>query len=235
MLSNAGPSLASAQRILSAFGEISYYIVNETKSIILPLGLPRDLQTTLQGKFPFPWAKDYISYLGVSLTKSVSSLVKAKFTPFLNTFPKELNRISKTFLPWSGRLATFKILLLPQLLYLFRTLPIPIPLSFFTSIQSTLGKFIWQEGKVRCSRVNLMKHRLAGGMGLPIIKDYYTASLLAQLRTWFTPKSSCPWYEIESLQVPGLSPLLLRHQQWPLLTCSYMPLKGTHPVPFPCQ
>lgn len=52
---------------------------------------------------------------------------------------------------------------LPQLLYLFRTILIPIPQSFFKSLQTMLNKLIWQGNKPRCAHTKLIKHRLVRG------------------------------------------------------------------------
>lgn len=93
---------------------------------------------------------------------------------------------------------------LPQLLYLFRTLPIPIPNSYFKSLQSTLNRYLWQGRKARCAFGKLTKHRKAGGIrpcGHVHLQDYYFASLLAQLQHWFLPHSGTLWAELEQSQI----------------------------------
>lgn len=44
-------------------------------------------------------------------------------------------------------------------------------------------------------------HRSIGGIRYKCFKDYYIASILAQLKPWFTYKSSCLRSSIEALQV----------------------------------
>lgn len=46
--------------------------------------------------------------------------------------------------------------------------------------------------------MHLISHRKVGGLGLVDIKDYYTATLLAQLKHWFNPHSEALWLEIET-------------------------------------
>lgn len=58
-------------------------------------------------------------------------MYKTNFEPLLNIFVQEMNRLKKFYLSWSGRLAAYKMLLLPKLLYYFRALPIQIPSSFY--------------------------------------------------------------------------------------------------------
>lgn len=203
LLTNPATSLASVQNTLSDFSEVSYYKVNDSKSFILPLGIPTAHQLELETQYPYTWAKESISYLGLKRTRKTSYLYRANFTPFLNNLPKELEQFPKFALSWSGRLAAFKMLKLPQLLYLFRSLPIPIPGSFFTSLQKILRHYIWQKKRARCSRATLIKPKLVGGAGLIHFRDYYNAALLAQIKAWFTPTFTSPWLDIEAYQVPG--------------------------------
>lgn len=101
----------------------------------------------------------------------------------------------------SGRLAAFKMLHLPLILYLFRTLPIPIPNFFFRSLQTLLNKCIWQGSKPRCAHSTLIKHKSAGGSGTIDFRDYYTALLLDQLTEWFQPCPTKLWCIIENLSL----------------------------------
>lgn len=76
-------------------------------------------------------------------TKKNSSLHQANYASVLQALPKDLEALTKPILSWSGWVVLFKMCKLPQLLYLFGWLPIPIPISFFRSIQSIIGHFIW--------------------------------------------------------------------------------------------
>lgn len=78
------------------------------------------------------------------------------------------------------------MLILANILYIYRALPIPIPPSFFDEIKCILNNFLWQGKKKRCPYTTLTKHKSVGGMGLPGLHDYYVAVLLDQLKYWFT-------------------------------------------------
>lgn len=69
--------------------------------------------------------------------------------------------MSKHYQLWALSLAAFKMLTLTKILYIFRVLPIKVPLTFFKN-------FIWVKGKTQCAHSILETHRKAGGMGLPI-------------------------------------------------------------------
>ncbi|CAI9563252.1 unnamed protein product [Staurois parvus] len=64
-------------------------------------------------------------------------------------FQALLKATGKTELSWLGRLAAFKMLILPKLLYFFRTIPILIPHSYFSKLDIAFKKYIWNGRKPR--------------------------------------------------------------------------------------
>lgn len=93
--------------------------------------------------------------------------------------------------------------ILPKLLYLFRTIPILIPQKFFSELASLLNKFIWQHKKPRIALTTLYKQRTLGGGGLPNAYAYHQASLLDQLKYWFSCQEDNLWFHIEQHITPG--------------------------------
>lgn len=87
--------------------------------------------------------------------------------------------------------------LLPQKLYIFHTLPIPLKNTYLKSLNSLLRQYIWGPRRPRCSKALLIKHRSVGGMGLINIKDYYWASMLTQLKHWISPSPDILWSSLE--------------------------------------
>lgn len=126
-----------------------------------------------------------------------------------NAFQQELSRIQKFYLTWSGRLAAYKMLILPKLIYYFRALPIPLPTSFFTTMQKQLSRFVWVGKRARCLPHIQSKHKSVGGMSLPVLKDYYIAAILDQLKNWFAKPITKPWCQIELAWLNRKSPLSL--------------------------
>lgn len=102
----------------------------------------------LQQTFPYTWEEHSIPYLGTHLTKSVNNLFQANYIPFCTKLQNGLALLAKYEFSWAERLAAFKMMHLPQLLYLFRTLPIPIPSKYFRILQAILTTFIqYDKGK----------------------------------------------------------------------------------------
>lgn len=196
-LSNPYQSLRAAQDTLDKFSEISYYKVNASKSIILGIGIDNPTKTAIQQDIPYPWATESISYLGVQLTSTITKLYEANYFPLISKMQQELSKIQKHYLTWGGRLAAYKMLILPKLIYFFRALPIPIPTSFFTAMQKQLLNFVWAGKRARFP-VSLQRlHKSVGGLGTPSLKDYYMEAILDQLKGWFEQPTTKPWCQLE--------------------------------------
>lgn len=173
MITNPTLSLTEVQKLLTWFGKISYYKANATKSYILDISIDAVTGNLLQHQFPYTWAESSIPYLGIHLTRSTHSLFSYNYLPLRTKLQTDLLQLGKHKLSWWGRLAAFKMIHLPQVLYLFRNLPIPIPTSYFKSLQALLSRFIWQGTKSRCTHSQLIKHRMQGGLGYIDFQDYF--------------------------------------------------------------
>lgn len=124
------------------------------------------------------------NYLGITLTPVVGNMVSGNYLLFISKLQSKMRNFAKVELSWSCRLATFKMLLLPQLLYFIRALPIPVPNSFFIHpfLKYLLNNFC---GKEDIAFSKLAKSRKTGEVGHVSVKDYYTVTILTQLKAWF--------------------------------------------------
>lgn len=100
-------------------------------------------------------------------------------------------------------MAAMKMSILPQILYIFRSLSIPIPNYYIASLSSSLRVFLWRGKRARCSHCNLIKHRSIRGAGVPNLQDYYRAAHLDQIRHWFTSEETLLWVKIEEALSPS--------------------------------
>lgn len=119
LLTNLLTSLKQAHKILTDFGDISYYKVNFTKSLILDVGGPPSIRNILQKQLPYMWSKRGITYLGITLTNTTSALVKANIIPLITKLETQLKDMSKKEISWLGKITAYKMLILPQILYIY--------------------------------------------------------------------------------------------------------------------
>lgn len=190
-------SLPSIMQEFQRYGEVSNFKVNLNKSEILNISLPTAVLQQLTTSFPFKTSSTSIRYLGIHIPTVSSQLFSSNFTPLLTRTQADLTTYASKQLSWLGRVNVLKMDVLPRFLYLFQTIPIYIPTSFFKRLRQIFSKFIWQGRRPRIKHDTMILPKVRGGAGVPDASIYHKAAVLVRIVDWFHHSSSKLWVQLE--------------------------------------
>uniref|UniRef100_A0A803JDT0 Reverse transcriptase domain-containing protein n=1 Tax=Xenopus tropicalis TaxID=8364 RepID=A0A803JDT0_XENTR len=190
-------SLPNLVKILADFAKVSGLTVNPDKSEMLPCNISKHMVKLIEANFGFKIQTDSMQYLGVKLTPNLTTLYKANFPPLIKLLTQDLLAWDKHNISWIGRIHCAKMVVLPKLLYLFRTLPIRIATQDIHNLQSRINNFIWNNKHPRISKQTMYLHKTNGGLSSPNLLKYYWAARMAQITPAHASHNKPLWVEIE--------------------------------------
>ena len=128
--------------IINEFGKIAGYKINAQKSFVFLYTNDEKSEREIKETLPFTIATKSIKYLGIILPKETKDLCAENYKTLMKEIKGDTNRWRDIPCSRIGRINIVKMTILPIAIYRFNTIPVKLPMAFFTELKQKISQFV---------------------------------------------------------------------------------------------